>query len=117
MVRRPSDNDGRAELVAGPDPDAELQLEIETTRRTEARGLLACGLALAAGAAHRRARGNDRRSAAVIADGQVLVIGKQWVVGPEQLARIGRVVDTGKEIGVVPHVRGQFEPAAGGAVD
>ncbi len=58
-------------------------------------------LALAARAAHRRARDADRRGAAVIADGHVLVVGQQRIVGPEQPPDIQRVVDAGVEIRVV----------------
>ena len=46
-------------------------------------------------------RRHDRRGAAVIADRHVLVVRQQRIVGAEQLAGVGRVVDAGEEIRVV----------------
>src|SRR6185437_6878852 len=61
--------------IARPDPDAELELVIEIAAWAKARHGLARRLALALRPAHRRARGADRRAAAVIGDRHVLVIG------------------------------------------
>src|SRR5262249_38853494 len=77
------------------------------------------GLAVCAGgrAAQRRARHGDRGGAAVIADGHVFVIRQQRIVGAEQLARIGGVVDAGEKVGVVADRRRKLEAAIVGAVN
>jgi hypothetical protein len=53
----------------------------------------------------------------VIADRHVFVVWQQRIVGAEQLASIGRVVNAGKEVGVVADRRGQLEAACIGAVN
>ena len=62
---------------------------------------------LAERAAHRRAVDDDRRRAAVVADRHPGVVGQQRVVGAEQLAHRGGVVDAGVEVGVVADAAGQ----------
>src|SRR6476646_5552555 len=47
MVSGRGDGDRRAELVAGPDPNAQLELVVETARRPEARSRFGCTFALA----------------------------------------------------------------------
>ena len=63
------------------------------------------------------ARRPDGRGAAVIADRHVFVVRQQRIVGAEQLAGIGRVVNAGKEVGVVADRRGQLEAAVVGAMN
>src|SRR5262245_42282931 len=109
--------DRRPELVAGADPDAELELVVEIARGSEARHGFRCRLALAVRAAHRGARGPDRGGAAMIADRHVFVVRQQRIVGAEKLAGIGGVVDAREEVGVVADRGGKLEPAILGAMD
>ena len=53
----------------------------------------------------------------MIADRHVFVVRQQRIIRTEQLAGIGRVVNAGKEIGVVADRRGQLEAARIGAVN
>jgi hypothetical protein len=53
----------------------------------------------------------------VIADGHVFVIRQQRIVGAEQLARIGGVVDAGEKVGVVADRRRKLEAAIIGTVN
>ncbi len=49
----------------------------------------------------------------MIADGNVLVVGQQRIVGAEQFADIGGVMDADVEIGVVRDARGQVQRGFG----
>ncbi len=53
----------------------------------------------------------------MIADRHVFVVRQQRIVGPEQLAGVGGVVDAGKEVGVVADRGRTLEAAIGGAVE
>ena len=117
VLRRLGDGDGRAERVARADPDPELELVVEIAAWTEGRDRFARRLALAVGTAHGRTRRADRGGAAVIADRNMLVVRHQRIVGPEQLAGIGGVVDAGEEIRVVADRRRELEAAIGGRVE
>ena len=64
-------------------------------------------LRLAGGAMHGSSADDDRRRAAVVADGQVLVIRGQRISGAEEIAYIRGVIERGEEIGVVTNHRGQ----------
>src|SRR3954471_23178376 len=99
MLTRLADRDRLAKRVARPDPDAEFQLVVQPLGRTEARHRLIRPLALSVRSADRRTRGYDRGGAAVIADWHELVIRQQRVVGAEQLADVGCVVNADVEIG------------------
>lgn len=50
--------------------------------------------------------GDDGGGAAVVADGDVFVVGEERLVGAEDLAYAGGVVDGGVEVGVVGDVDG-----------
>jgi hypothetical protein len=52
----------------------------------------------------------------VIADGNVLVVGEKRLVGTEELADSGGVVDGGVEVGVVRDVDGLDQGCAGDGV-
>ena len=70
------------------DDEADLDLDVEPPRRTEARPVLVRRLALAVRAHDVGARDDDRAGAAVVADGQVLPVRRQGLaVGPEDPAR------------------------------
>src|SRR5436190_434244 len=94
-----------AEGVAWPDPNAELQLVIQSTRRLENRHVGIGRFALAVRATHRRAGRPNGRNAAVIADRNIFVVWQQRIVGTQLLAGINRVVNAGKEVGVIANLR------------
>ena len=52
----------------------------------------------------------------MVADRHVFVVGQQRIVGAEQLADVGGVVDAGVEVGVVADGGRQLQPAIGGAM-
>ena len=52
----------------------------------------------------------------MVADRNVFVVGKKWLIGTEELADAGRVVDGGVEVGVVWDVDGSAEGRAGDGV-
>ncbi len=52
----------------------------------------------------------------MVTDRHVFVVRHQRIVGPEQLARIGGVIDAGEEVGVVADRCRHFQAAVGGAV-
>jgi hypothetical protein len=96
------DGDGVAEGVAAGDDGAEFHLVVEHLAGAEGGGaIVGGGRLLAVGAADGRAGGDDGGGAAVVADGDVLVVGQERVVGAEHRADIGGVVDGGVEVGVV----------------
>ena len=53
----------------------------------------------------------------MVADRHPLVVRQQRIVGPEQLAGIGGVIDAREEVGVVADHGWQLEAAVGGAVE
>ena len=61
--------------------------------------------------------GDDGGGAAVVADGNVFVVGEKRLVGTEELADAGGVVDGGVEVGVVGDVDGSAEGRAGDGVE
>src|SRR5690606_6836325 len=112
MTARLADRNRLAAGVALADPDAQLQLIVEPLARTEARlaGTRRQGLTI--GAPHRCAGHIDGRSAAVIADWDVLVVRQQRIVRAEQLADVVGVMDADIEVGVIAYPGWQMHPAA-----
>ena len=110
VLRRPGDGNGFAEPARHANVEAELELEIEIARRTEARRRLVRAFALPARPPHGRTAGAHRGGAPVIRHGQVFVVGQQRVVRPERAAGIGGVEDRGEEVGEVadPHRQLKF---------
>jgi hypothetical protein len=53
----------------------------------------------------------------MVADGDVFVVGKEWLVGTEELADAGGVVDGGVEVGVVGDVNGFDECGSNDGVE
>ncbi len=114
---RIGDVDRIAELIALADPDRHFELVIEPLRRTD-RGRIGIGrLGLPLGPGHFAARYAHRAGAAVIADRHVFVVRQQRIVGAEQLADIGGVIDAGVEIGVIANVERQMEFAVARAIE
>ncbi len=103
------DGDGGAQGIALRHPDAQLQLIVEASAGFEDRHLGVRRLALAARAHHGLAAGAHRRGAAMIADRHIFVVGQQRIVGAEQLADIGGMMDADIEIGVIADPRGQMQ--------
>ncbi len=94
------DGDGVSEGIAGTDKEAHLQLVVHRASGSEER-LGGRGLCLPAGAPDLRSADHDGGGAAMVADGNVLVVGQQRVVGAEQPADACGVIDGGVEVGVV----------------
>src|SRR5215472_10050165 len=117
VARRVRDGDRCAQLVAGADPNAELELVVETAAWPEAWVRFGRPFALAVRAAQRGAGHGDRGGAPVIADWHVFVVGQQRIVGAEQLARVGGVMDAGEEVGVVADRGRKLEAAIVGAMN
>ena len=69
---------------------------------------------MAGGAEDRDSAGNDGGGAAVVADGNMFVVGEKRLIGAEELADSSGVIDGGVEVGVVGDVD---RPAEGGARD
>jgi hypothetical protein len=113
MGVRLGDRDGLAERVAGADPGAEFEFEIEIPGRARMSApshRAACaGLAGGAPGWARAHRGGP----AVIGDGDVLVVRHQRIFGSQPFAAVAGVVDAGEEIGVVADLRGQMQRAVG----
>ncbi len=108
-----ADGNRLAERIAAADEEAQLQLVVEPLRRAEAGlGRIRC-LGLPLGALEDLAAHADRRRTAVIADGHPLVVGHQRLVGAEQLADGGGVVNAGVEVGVVADAAGHGELGPG----
>jgi len=106
------DGDGRAEGIAVPDEDSELELVVQPSARGEL-GFRATGRQdLSPRPADLQPGQADRGAAPVIADGQPFVVGEQRIVGPEQAAHGGRMMDGGVEIGEIADDRGErvFHP-------
>ncbi len=116
MLRSISYSDGLAEIISRTDPDAEFQLEIEPFTGTEGRRFRIGHLGLAPGADDWFITRADRRGTTVITDGDVLVVGQQGIIRPEQLAHGYRMMDAGVEIGIVADARRQVQGAIGGKV-
>jgi len=92
---------GVAEGVACADVGGDFQLVVELRGGGEGGGGVAGELELAVGAADGRAADDEGRGSAVIADGEPVVVGKQWLVGAEELADVGGVMDGGVKVSVV----------------
>ena len=106
------DGDGRAEGIAFPDEDSELELVVQASARGEF-GFGATGRQdLSPRPADLLPGQADRGAAPVIADGQPFVVGEQRIVGPEQAAHGGRMMNGGVEIGEIADDRGKrvFHP-------
>ena len=97
-----ADRDWRSQLVALPEPNAELELVIEAAARAIFGSVGVRGFALPARTDHRFARRTHRACAAVIADRDIFIVWQQRIVGPELLADIHGVVNADVEISVVP---------------
>jgi hypothetical protein len=115
-IPRLRDRHRGAKRVVARDPDAEFELAIEPARRRVDGGWRVGRLELPARAGDRGARNAHRRGAPVIADRHVLVIGQQRIVGAEQFADRGGVVDADVEIGVVADAERQVQRAIGDRV-
>ncbi|MNI40200.1 hypothetical protein D3C73_944110 [compost metagenome] len=107
------DGDRLSHLVALADPDAQLQLVIQTRTGAEGGFGLASGQGLAFRSTHIGAGCTNGRGTTVVANRHVFVVGQQRVVGTEQLANVQRVFDTHVEIGVVADFRWQVHRAVG----
>src|SRR5262249_42458229 len=68
------------------------------------------------GAAQRRGRYHDGRGAALVTGRQIFVIRQQRIVRAKELARVGRVMDAGEEVGVIADYGRKRELALRGAV-
>ena len=102
MLRERARRHRRAEGRADANHEPELRLDVKPDRRAEHRGRVTWSLALAGGADDAGARDDDRPGPAVVADGQVLPVGRQRLgVRPEEPAEVGRVVLGGVEVHVV----------------
>src|SRR5689334_15532101 len=92
------DSDGAADLRVVAEKDADLHLVIETLARSEIRCVLVGGLALSVGAANVATADTDRGRTAVIADRDMLVVGKERRRRSKEATGIGRVLDRCIEI-------------------
>ncbi len=97
---------GLTQRIARADQEPKFEFVVETLGRSHARRVRAT-LGLPEGPTDRFAAGDDGRAAPVVADGHPLVIWQQRVVGAEEFAHGGRVMDAGVEVGVVTDHAGQ----------
>ena len=75
------------------DEEGHLELKVEEPARSKDGRLLRVGPLLASGPAERRARDDDARGPAVVADGKMEPVGQQCVVGiPEHRSDVGGVL-------------------------
>src|SRR4051794_32503078 len=96
------DPDPAAELGPDADDEAELGLDVEPSAGSVRRRVLVRRLALPAGPDDRRTAGHDGAAAAVVADRQVPPVREQrLLVGAEDAADVGGVVERGVEVDVV----------------
>jgi hypothetical protein len=95
------DGDGLAEGVAGADVGGYFKLVVELGGGGEGWGGVVGAFELAAGAEDFCTANDERGRAAVVADGDPLVVGEEGLVGAEELADVGGVMDGGVEVGVV----------------
>ena len=110
------DGDPVAERGAGADHEAQLGLDVEPPARAVRRGVVGRRLALAARPDDRRTADDDGAGAAVVADGQVPPVGQQrLLVGPEDPADVGGVVERGVEVDVVADLERQVQGDLGRA--
>jgi len=72
---------------------------------------------LADGPYDRLAAYDDGGRSAVIADGDVFVVGEKRLIGAKELADTGGVVDGGVKVGVVGDVNGSLEGCSGEGVE
>src|SRR4051812_32469757 len=98
------DRNALAEFVSGADIETGLGFIVETLAGSELRKLRGIIARLSLWTANFASAGNDARSATVIADGHVLVIRQQRIVGAEHASDIRRVIDRRIEIRVVADV-------------
>ena len=97
----------RAIRITGADEDAHFELVVQAAAGTDAGKTSAGRRFLTPRPREALTRYADGGAAAVVADGDPLVIGKERIVGPEQPADGGGVVDGNIEVGVVPNLGGQ----------
>ena len=102
VLAGPLDRHRLAEAARDADDEAELQLDVQPGRGLGDRLARAGWPHLTVGAADRRAADDDRSGAAVVADGEPAPVREQRVVvGPEQPAHVGRVLERRVEVDVV----------------
>src|SRR5204863_3548371 len=99
VIERLVRGDRRAERVAASDECAELELVVEALRRAESRWRIRVVPRLSVRPFDRCAADDDRRSAAVIADRDPLVIRQQWIVRTELRADPRGVMNGCVEVG------------------
>jgi len=102
--------------IALADPDAQLQLIVQARAWAKGRLGLAGRQGLAFRASHLCTRGANGRGTAVVANGHVLVVRQQRVIGAEQFADVLRMFDADVEVGVVIDLGRQVHLAIGGTV-
>ena len=105
-----SRNADALDRLAEPAPrahdEAELELDVESSARPEARRLVCRRLRLARRAHDRRPADDDGAGAAVVPDRQVPPVRQQRIgVGPEETAEVRRVLERGVEVDVVARPR------------
>ncbi len=110
------DRNRTPKLVAGADPDAQLQFEIESLRWPEGWRSFVGKFALPAGTTYRLARDTDGRASPVVANRNPFVVGQQGIVWTEQLAHVFCVHDSRIKVGVVADAGGQQEIARRGGM-
>ena len=97
--------------IGGADDGAQLELDVETTARPEAREVGVGGPRLTERSSHARPAHHDRRRASVVADRDVQPVGWQRVVrAAEHRSDVERVLAARIEVGVLGDRERQLEP-------
>jgi hypothetical protein len=110
MVRCGGDGNGRSERIGLADVKGEFELIVEGSGGAEAGTNVGARWArLAVRALDGDAAEQDGGGSSVVADGDVLVVGQERLVGTEETAYAGGVMDGGVEVGVVGDVDGVEE--------
>src|SRR5207244_12893812 len=92
---------------------AQLELVVESFGRPEDGRCVGVVARLPRGTTNRRAADHDRRRAAVIADGDVLIVREQRVVRTKHAADVRRAMNGRVEVRVVADMDGRGEPDDG----
>jgi len=112
------DGDGGSEGVGLAYVKGQLELVVEGGGGGEAGAEFVAGWAgLTVGTLDGDAAGEDGRDSSVVADGDVFVVGEERLIGAEETAYPGGVVDGGVEVGVVGDVDGLEEGGASDGVE
>ena len=98
-----------AQRIGPAHEDAQFQLQIQLGGWCQNRLRRIGRLHLAQRPAKGGAAGQQRRGTPVVADRYPLVVGQQWILGPELSPDLGGVVDANVEVGVVPHLARQAQ--------